>query len=93
MVVRETLSAGQADEPALPVDGHHLGSHHADIVVEGLLVKVPAAVGVATVEEGVGGAKAAFLRCEEGRRRRGRRDGRGLGFLEEEGAGPINKDA
>lgn len=52
VVVGEAPTAGQADEPALPVDSHHLGSHNTDIVVEGLLVKVPAAGGVATVEEG-----------------------------------------
>lgn len=57
VIVGETPSARQADELALPVDGHHLSSYHADIVVEGLLVKVPAAVGVATLEEGVGGPK------------------------------------
>lgn len=60
VVVGEAPSVGQTDKPALPVDGHHLGSHHADIVVKGLLVKVPAAVGVTTVEEGVGEARAAF---------------------------------
>lgn len=55
MVVVEAPSAGQADELALPVDGHHLGRNHTNVVVEGQLVKVSAAIGVAMLEERVMG--------------------------------------
>lgn len=53
VVIGEAPTAGQGNEPALSVNSHHLGSQNVDIVVEGLLVKVSAAGGVATVEEEV----------------------------------------